>query len=130
MLTDLLNVSLRHSRVCCVLFSLPLLHKVLQGAHEVHHQAHGKRVELWLGWELACVAAQHAGAAHQAFSHGCRTYSTQFASFLLSGNIQGYKDIYLPMTFKCTQEFVLVTLHSYSALTDRQNITITRISHG
>ena len=26
--------------------------------------------------------------------------------------IQEYKDIYLPMTFKCTQEFVLVTLHS------------------
>ena len=30
--------------------------------------------------------------------------------------IQGYKDIYSPMTFKCTQEFVLVTFNSYSAL--------------
>ena len=28
-----------------------------------------------------------------------------------------YKDIYSPMTFKCTQEFVLATFHSYSVLT-------------
>ena len=34
---------------------------------------------------------------------------------------QGHKDIYLPVTFKCTQEFVLVTFHSYDALTNRQN---------
>ena len=33
--------------------------------------------------------------------------------------IQGYKHIYSPMTFKCTQEFVLVTFHSYSALRNR-----------
>ena len=28
------------------------------------------------------------------------------------GWLQGYNDIYLPMTFKRTQEFVLVTFHS------------------
>ena len=32
------------------------------------------------------------------------------------------KDICLTLTLKCTQEFVLVTFHSYSALTNRQNI--------
>ena len=31
----------------------------------------------------------------------------------------GYKDIYLPVTLKCAQEFVLVTFHSYSALTEK-----------
>ena len=36
--------------------------------------------------------------------------------------IHGYKDVYLPVTSKPTQEFVLVTFHSYSALTHRQNI--------
>ena len=41
--------------------------------------------------------------------------------------MQGYKDIYLPVTCKCTQEFVLVTFHSYSALTNRQNITISDV---
>ena len=41
--------------------------------------------------------------------------------------IQGYKDIYSPVTFKCTQEFVLVTFHTYSALTNRQNITISHV---
>ena len=30
-----------------------------------------------------------------------------------------YKDTYSPMTFKCTQEFVLETFRSYSALTSR-----------
>ena len=38
-----------------------------------------------------------------------------------------YKDIYLPATLKCAQEFVLATFHSYSALPNRQHITI---SHG
>ena len=33
--------------------------------------------------------------------------------------IQGYKNIYSPMTFKCTQEFILVTFHSYSELRNR-----------
>ena len=33
--------------------------------------------------------------------------------------MQGYKDIYLPVTCKCTQEFVLVTFHLYYALTNR-----------
>ena len=37
---------------------------------------------------------------------------------------QGYKDMYSPVTVKCIQEFVLVTFQSYSALTNRQNITI------
>ena len=37
---------------------------------------------------------------------------------------QGYKAIYSPVTFEFTQEFVLETFHSYSALTNRQNITI------
>ena len=41
--------------------------------------------------------------------------------------IGGYKDIYSPVTFKRTQEFVLVTFRSYSALARRQNITF---SHG
>ena len=41
--------------------------------------------------------------------------------------MQGYKDIYLPVTCKCTQEFVLVTFHSYSALTNRQSITIIHV---
>ena len=36
--------------------------------------------------------------------------------------VQGYKDIYSPVTLKCTQEFVLVALHSYNALTKGQNI--------
>ena len=40
---------------------------------------------------------------------------------------QGYKDIYSPMTFKCTQEFVFVTFHSYSAFTNIQNITISQV---
>ena len=40
---------------------------------------------------------------------------------------QGYKDVYLPVMFKCMQQFVLVTFHSYSALTNRQNITISRV---
>ena len=34
-----------------------------------------------------------------------------------------YKDIYSPMT----QEFVLVTFHLYSALVNRQNITISHV---
>ena len=34
------------------------------------------------------------------------------------GEIQGYKDIYSPVTLKCTPEVVLVTLHSYSTLID------------
>ena len=41
--------------------------------------------------------------------------------------VQGYKDIYLPVTLKCIQEFVLVAFHSYNALTKGQNITF---SHG
>ena len=36
--------------------------------------------------------------------------------------IHGYKDIYSPVTSKRTQEFVLVTFHSYGALTNKQNI--------
>ena len=46
----------------------------------------------------------------------------------LPANVQGYKDIYSPMIFKCTQEFVLVMFHSYRALTNRRNITILSIS--
>ena len=41
--------------------------------------------------------------------------------------IQGYKDMYSPMTFKCTQELVVVTLHAYSALTNRQNSTVSHV---
>ena len=41
--------------------------------------------------------------------------------------IQEYKDIYSPVTFKCTQEFVLVMLYSYSALTNRWIITISHV---
>ena len=40
---------------------------------------------------------------------------------------QGYKDIYWPMTFKCTQECILVTFHWHSDLTNRQNITISHV---
>ena len=43
------------------------------------------------------------------------------------GEIQGYNDIYSPVTLKCTQEFVLVTLHSYSTLTNRHGVY--KISH-
>ena len=35
--------------------------------------------------------------------------------------------IYLPVTFKCTQEFVCVMFHSYSALTNRQNTTVIHV---
>ena len=38
--------------------------------------------------------------------------------------IQGYVNCYSPMTFKCTQEFVLVTFHSYSALANRQTLQL------
>ena len=31
-----------------------------------------------------------------------------------------YKDVYSPVTLKCTQEFVWVTFHSHRALTNRQ----------
>ena len=41
--------------------------------------------------------------------------------------VQGYMDIYSPFTLKCTQEFLLVTVQSYSALTTRQNITISHV---
>ena len=37
---------------------------------------------------------------------------------------QEHKDIYSPMTFKSTQEFVLVSFHSYSGSKNSQNITI------
>ena len=43
------------------------------------------------------------------------------------GQIGSYKDTYYPMTFKCTQEFVSVTFHSYSALTNRPNITVSQV---
>ena len=43
------------------------------------------------------------------------------------GEIQGYKDIYSPVTLKCTPEVVLVTLHSYSTLTNRHGMY--KISH-
>ena len=42
-------------------------------------------------------------------------------------SIQGYKDIYSPLTFNCIQKFVWVTFHLYSALTNRQSITIIHI---
>ena len=38
--------------------------------------------------------------------------------------VTGYKDVYLPVTLKCGLQFVLVIFHSYSALTNRQNITV------
>ena len=38
-----------------------------------------------------------------------------------------YKDIYSPVALKCTQEFVLVAFHSYRALTNKQNITISHV---
>ena len=40
---------------------------------------------------------------------------------------QIYKDIYWPVTLKYTQEFVLVTFHSWSALTNRQNIAVSHV---
>ena len=39
-----------------------------------------------------------------------------------------YKDTYLPVTFKGTQEVILVTFHLYDALTKSQNITINRVT--
>ena len=50
----------------------------------------------------------------------------QFSTVMCS-EIQGYKDIYSPMTLKCTQEFVLVTLHSYSTLTNSHGIAISHV---
>ena len=38
--------------------------------------------------------------------------------------IQGYKDTYLPKTFKCTQELVLVTIYSYSVLTKDKTLQL------
>ena len=38
-----------------------------------------------------------------------------------------YKDIYVPVTFKCTQELVLVTFCSHGALTNGQNITVSHV---
>ena len=46
---------------------------------------------------------------------------------MLENILQGYKDIYSPVIFKCTQEFVLVTFQLYSALTNRQNVTISHV---
>ena len=48
--------------------------------------------------------------------------------------LHSYKNIFICQwvewhLVKCTQEFVLVTFHSHSTLTNRQNIMITRISH-
>ena len=42
----------------------------------------------------------------------------------LGHKLQGYKNIYSPVTFECTKEFVLVTFHSDSVLTNSLNITI------
>ena len=44
-------------------------------------------------------------------------------SFVMK-EIQGF---YSPLTFKCAQESVLVTFHSYNALTNRQIITISHV---
>ena len=39
------------------------------------------------------------------------------------------KDIYLPVTLKCAQEFVLAIFHSYNALTNRHDIAISHIKN-
>ena len=41
--------------------------------------------------------------------------------------IQVYTDIYSPVTVKYTQEFLFVTFISNSSLTNKQNITISRV---
>ena len=54
---------------------------------------------------------------------------TVFDSREISGRgetIQGYKDIYWPVTLKYAQEFVLVTFRSYSTLTNRHDVAISR----
>ena len=38
--------------------------------------------------------------------------------------MQGLKDIYLPVTLKCAQESVLMAFIAYSVLTDRHDIAI------
>ena len=47
--------------------------------------------------------------------------------FTLIKESQGYKAIYSSVTFEFTQEFVLETFHSDSALANRQNITISHV---
>ena len=56
-------------------------------------------------------------------------YASRDSVMQLETAFSRYKDtkIYAPMAFKCTQEFVLVTSHSYSALPNRQNITISHV---
>ena len=41
--------------------------------------------------------------------------SLRTAVSVVIGIIGGYKDIYLPVTFKCTQEFVLMTFRSFTS---------------
>ena len=49
----------------------------------------------------------------------CRIGSLEVDKYLLF-----YKDIYLPVTLKCTQKFVLETFHLYRPLTIRDGIGI------
>ena len=39
-----------------------------------------------------------------------------------------YKDTYLPVTVKGTQEVILVTFHAYDSLTKSQNVTINHVT--
>ena len=47
--------------------------------------------------------------------------------FLLEESEIGTRRFLLPATFKCTQEFVMVTFHSHRALTNKQNIIISHV---
>ena len=46
------------------------------------------------------------------------------ANWPISSLLQGYKDIYSPVTLKCIQKLVLETINSYSALRSRHSIAI------
>ena len=73
----------------------------------------------------------------QANTSGVNSSRCSFSSWNKDTKIQGYKDtmiqgckdISLPVTLERAQEFVLVTCHSYTSLTIRQNITVRNNRH-
>ena len=73
----------------------------------------------------------------QANTSGVNSSWCSFSSWNKDTKIQGYKDtriqgckdMSVPVTLKHAQEFVLVTCHSYTSLTIRQNITVRNNGH-
>ena len=78
---------------------------------------------------IALALDLHAGSTAHNFSWGLCHVSVCIGAYRnpAKTRIMGYKDIYSPVTLKCTQEFVLVTVHSYSTLTNRHGMY--KISH-